>query len=112
MAPVGWQETRCPPLRDEAQAFRSRDGLNVLISTAEERDGKRWRHVSLSRRDKLPTWEELKRVKDAFLGAEVVALQVLPKASLYVNLHPFVLHLWQCLDGDPVPDFTRGSGQI
>lgn len=113
VAPAGWQEILVPlGMRDDSQAFRSIDGLAVIVSQAVEQDGKRWLHVSCSRRDRLPSWEDLGDVKAAFLGDEVLAIQVLPKKSQYVNLHPFVLHLWRCLDSDPCPDFTRGSGQI
>lgn len=42
----------------------------------------------------LPSWEDLRRVKDIFIGREVEAYQVLPKESEYVNVHPFCLHLW------------------
>ncbi len=28
------------------------------------------------------------------------------------NIHPNVLHLFVCLDGDPLPDFTRGKGSL
>jgi hypothetical protein len=28
------------------------------------------------------------------------------------NIHPNCLHLFCCLDGDPLPDFTGGMGTI
>lgn len=40
------------------------------------------------------------------------ALQVLPPRAKHVNIHPFCLHLWCCLDGDVTPDFTQGSGSL
>ena len=85
--------------------------LHVICSARTEADGKRWMHVSCSRRNRLPSWEELKLVKDTFIGRERKAIQILPPESEYVNLHFFVLHLWSCLDGDPLPDF-RINGQI
>ncbi len=69
-------------------------------------DPRRWHHVSLSFPDHLPTWEDLGMVKRIFMGHDVTALQVLPPVSRYVNLHPFVLHLWRSLDGDVTPDFS------
>lgn len=39
-------------------------------------------------------------------------VQTFANASYYsrhVNKHPYCLHLWRCLDGDVVPDFTRGG---
>jgi hypothetical protein len=87
-------------------------GLRVIASAALEEDGKWWLHVSASRYNRLPSWEDLRRVKDIFVGPNAVAYQVLPMQSEYVNINPFVLHLWHCLDQDPLPDFTWGSGGL
>lgn len=54
----------------------------------------RWHHLSVSKPNKLPTWEELNRVKVAFFGPDREAIQVLAKESDHVNLHPYCLHLW------------------
>ena len=108
----GWTQVQCPPMRDPGEAFISGDDLRVLRSVGIELDGRRWLHVSCSRASRLPSWEDLRRVKDQFIGKDAVALQVLPRQSDYVNLHPYVLHLWCCLDGDATPDFTRGRRQI
>jgi hypothetical protein len=94
-----------------AAVFKSLDGLAVLISAKRERDSKRWLHVSASRQNRIPSWEDLREIKLLFIGAEKLAVQVLPRQSEYVNVNPCVLHLWHCLDGDPVPDFRVG-GQV
>ncbi len=83
--------------------------LTVICSARPEADGKRWMHVSCSRPSRLPSWDDLRLVKDTFIGRERKALQVLPPQSEYVNCHPYVLHLWACLDGDPLPDFRRNG---
>lgn len=87
-------------------------GLVVILSGQEEQDGKRWLHLSCSHVRRLPRWEELREVKDLFLGKNSLALQILPPEAEYVNIHPNVLHLWCCLDGRPTPDFTRGGKTI
>jgi len=107
--PAGWSVVTHGA--DGAMYVR-RDGLKVITSAAVEEDGKRWLHVSCSRAARLPSWPDLREVKDIFVGLERTALQVLPKQSRYINLHPFVLHLWCCLDADPVPDFARGGDSI
>ena len=84
---------------------RHMDRLRVICSARVEADGKRWMHVSCSTPTRLPTWDELRLVKDTFIGRDRPALQLLPRQSEYVNIHPHVLHLWSCLDGDPTPDF-------
>lgn len=101
--PAGWRQ-------EEPGVFRRRDGLLVLASALVEQDGKRWLHVSMSRKNQLPSWGDVRAVKDLFVGRDRYAYQVLPPPSHYVNFHPNVLHLWSCLDGEPMPDFTRGAG--
>jgi hypothetical protein len=85
------------------------DNLKVLVSTATEADGRVWLHVSMSRPARLPSWSDVKRVKNAFIGKDRKAIQVFPADREYVNDHPFVLHLFCCLDGDPLPDFRRAA---
>jgi hypothetical protein len=98
--------------RLDGAIYQSRDGLACIVSAAIEDDGKAWLHVSISYKDRLPSWEKLREIKDIFVGKDRTALQVLPKESKYVNMHPYCLHLWCCLDGDVVPDFTRGGKGI
>lgn len=112
--PAGWRYWGglVPGKYVNTRAWLTGDGLKVIASV-EEWGGRLWLHASTSRENRLPSWEELKMVKDFVMGRETLALQVLPPASKYVNLHPFCLHLWRALEGpDPVPDFTRGSGQV
>lgn len=109
--PTGW--VKAAEAVDGFSAVQPRKGLMVIVSDAVALDGRRWRHLSLSRRDRaMPTWEQLVEVKEAFLGPEAVALQVLAPRSEWVNIHPTCLHLWECLDGRVTPDFTAGTGSI
>lgn len=86
--------------------------LCVIAGVERHRDKKHWLHVSLSYQNSLPSWDTVKLVKDTFIGPKKTALQVLPPDSDYVNIHPYCLHLWHCLDGDVTPDFTQGSKMI
>jgi len=97
---------------DGYHVARRIDQLSVIVTEAVELDGKWWRHVSVAKPDRLPTYTEMVAVKEAFIGADRKALSVLPARSEHVNLHPFCLHLWWCCDGDPLPDFTAGTGSI
>lgn len=106
--PAGWA------LADRAMdgaAYRGQ-GMVVLVSGAFEADGKRWLHVSFSRAHKLPSYEDQALIKAIFIGPEQYAYAVLPPASRHVNQHKYCLHLWCCLDGPVLPDFTRGGGSI
>jgi hypothetical protein len=64
-----------------------------------------WEHVSVSRRDRCPTWEEMCQIKDQFWDAEDCVVQFHPPASEYVNNHPRCLHLWRQIGSEfPLPD--------
>lgn len=106
--PWGWRETT---RLEDGIRWRHRHGQSVIMS-GQVQDGKRWIHLSLARMDRTPTHEELAEVKDIFLGRERLAIHLYPPRSKHVNLHPHCLHLWCCLDGDPVPDFTNGAATI
>lgn len=121
--PKGWgrefyHRTVLPPgwaMKQEAEdaaVYMTLDGLVVIVSAAVELDGLRWLHMSCSRADKLPSWLDLRSVKDLFVGVDKVAIQVLPKQEEFVNIHPRVLHLFSCLDDFSLPDFTRGTGSL
>lgn len=108
-APAGW--TLIARSSDGA-SYRHSNGLAAILSVANELDGKRWVHLSVSRSNRLPSWTELTEARDAFLGPEALCVQVLAPKSRHINIHAHCLHLWQCLDGDPVPDFARGGRSI
>jgi len=88
------------------------EGQIVIVDDEIKSDGKRWRHLSMSCANRVPTWEELQKCKELFLGVESKAVMVLPPRSEYVNLNSRVLHLFVCLEGDPLPDFTGGGSTL
>lgn len=66
-------------------------------------DGFGWDHVSVSTTSHVPSWEQMCFVKDVFFGPEEVVMQLHPRASQYVNYHPFCLHLWRP-QFEPIPE--------
>jgi hypothetical protein len=78
--------------------YEERSGLRVIASAEQHPDGKRWIHVSVSRQDRLPSWDELVAVKELFIGAEREAVQFLPPRSQWVNMHDNCLHIWHSLE--------------
>ncbi len=106
--PHVWREIQSS---EDGVVYRnSSQGLVVIVSMSEERDGARWIHFSMSQQNRMPTWLELRAAKNLFVGSEHKAIQVLPPESEYVNIDPRVLHLWWCPDKpDLLPDFTRGG---
>lgn len=109
--PGGWRELRTNPAAGgKTYLVGGNNGLAVIEAVLTYGDGRRWHHVSVSKRPGagLPTHEELLRVKDVLIGRDREAYIVFPPASRYVNEHE-VLHLWHCLDAPPdgavLPDF-------
>lgn len=58
-------------------------------------DGMNWEHVSVSRQDRSPTWDEMSQVKAMFWDDEDCVVQFHPPRSEYINNHPNCLHLWR-----------------
>lgn len=101
--PAPW---RLWEIRGDGASYLEPGGLAVIVSGGVQADGKRWVHVSLSRKERIPSWNDLTRVKDAFIGRDNYAVQVLPPEDRYVRIHPNVLHLFHCVDGHPLPEFS------
>jgi len=59
-----------------------------------------WEHVSVSMKNRCPTWEEMCAIKDLFWKDSECVVQYHPPKSEYVNNHPFCLHLWKKISGD------------
>lgn len=58
-------------------------------------DAMGWEHVSVSRRDRCPTWDEMCQIKELFWSSEDCVVQFHPPRSEYINNHPYCLHLWR-----------------
>lgn len=106
-----WIERAIPAAYVELQGqrvFEHRDGRRVIVTVAPH-DGKRWLHVSVSRAKYIPSYEDLVDVKRTFVTDVVQAIQVFPTRERHINIHPYSLHLWACLDssGDGLPDFGK-----
>lgn len=110
--PRDWHVEHFDP---KVRAVRSRaSGLAVIETLHRERDGRRWHHISVSRRGRMPSYDDLQLVRRLFIGETVECYQVFPPKDRWVNEHPFTLHLWRCLDapeGVVLPDF-RHEGHI
>jgi hypothetical protein len=83
--------------------------LRVLFSADNCIADAPWLHVSISRQDRIPNYDEMVEVKKVFIGDDRQAIQVFPLKSKHVNIHPNCLHLWCCLSeqGDGLPDFGK-----
>ena len=81
--------------------------LKVIVSDeiawkADGMPGEPWDHVSVSTQARVPNWAEMCWIKSLFFDDEETVVQYHPAKSEYVNVHPFVLHLWRKC-GEPFP---------
>ena len=72
-----------------------------LFIIASEEGG--WDHVSArfvkpNGKSAIPNWDEMCHLKDVFWDEEDCVVQYHPPRSMYVSLHPHVLHLWRCTE--------------
>lgn len=61
------------------------------------KDGGKW-HLSISHKNRLPTYEELKDARYRFCPDVKYMAQIFPPKEEFVNIHPYCLHLWE-IDG-------------
>ena len=67
-------------------------------------NGEGWEHVSISHKHKIPSWKVMCILKDMFFEEDEVVMQLHPKKSDHINLHPNCLHLWRPLNAEiPLP---------
>ncbi len=83
------------PAGDERNGYfivplKHQQKLRIIAS-----DGFGWEHVSVSRRDRCPTWDEMCQIKALFWDEDDCVIQYHPPRSEYVNNHPNCLHMWR-----------------
>lgn len=83
----------------------------TVILSGGYRDDVPWLHVSTAWPNRLPTWNELREVRELFLDDGLVAVQIFPPKAEYINVHPYCLHLYARADARTVPDM-RIAGTI
>jgi hypothetical protein len=120
--PNGWKQTPFGPRALGAVGWRyvctatgSFRGLEVIESSGGPGmygpdDKAEWLHTSCAYGNTLPSWEDLGMVKRIFVGPNMQSIMVFPPAREYVNIHPYVLHLYTRLDGDSCPHFAKPIG--
>jgi hypothetical protein len=90
-----------------------RRGDGIVLLEPEAHNGVDWWHLSMSRAKQLPSWGELTRAKELWLGPKAHAVQVLSNDDEHINIHPFCLHLWARVDGARcLPDFRHVDGGV
>jgi len=57
--------------------------------------GMGWDHVSVSRQDRCPTWDEMEYVRTLFFDESEWVVQFSAPRSKHINIHPNCLHMWR-----------------
>jgi len=84
--------------------------LSVIVSFGEEKDGQIWKHVSMARRKRMPTYAEIEEYKNLFCGSNTYAIIVFPPKEVWVSIHPYCVHLWEPMEKYPLPEFSGFVG--
>lgn len=67
-----------------------------------------WEHISVSLRNRCPSWDEMAWIASLFFGDDEELVQFRPAKSDYVNLHPNCLHWWKPVKATmPMPGKER-----
>lgn len=66
------------------------NGCNVIVS----KDAGLW-HLSISRKNRLPSYDDLKEARYRFMPDIEYVVQIFPPKKDFVNLHEYCLHLWE-----------------
>ncbi len=100
-------------LKEFRVKYGTQDRFNGAFSIPGPVNGKRlqaiasnglgWDHVSVSRANRCPYWEEMAFIKDLFFDETESVVQYHPAKKDYVNDHPFTLHLWRPTGGEKIP---------
>lgn len=98
---IGWSAIPAPPLDIPGIITTNtyRKGSLLVLLSIEDHGGKIVRHVSVSRKDRYPTWDEIKEVRYTFFDEKHDVIMVMPPKSEYVNLHENCFHLWAKANG-------------
>lgn len=93
---------------------RKDDSSRVIVSCSDIHDisATEWIHASISHKDRIPDYEDLKLLHKAVFE-DKWAYQLFAPPSSHINIHERVLHLWGRADGKPcMPDFGSLLGSI
>jgi hypothetical protein len=92
------------PIRGES--WLDKQGGNtalVTIDTLDEWGGGTWLHLSVASLDRDPRWADIVAAKEALLGVDAVAVQLLPPRRFWLNYHRHCHHLFVRVDSETVP---------
>lgn len=100
--PEGWVFEEYGPC-----GLLARRGVRTIIVSDDQLAGTWWRHASISRIDKLPTYDDITFLHHIAWPEGGHAYQIFVPTGEHVNIHERCLHLWGRVDGQRcLPDFA------
>ena len=104
MKPIEWREVTSPTEGARAWMHLNRP----LVAIVSEDMGRL--HMSVSHRDRVPTWEEMGVARDALLPEDAWLCVPFPPRRYWLNYDHRVLHLWAFKDSELQEQF-RWEGE-
>jgi hypothetical protein len=80
--------------------------FRVIASSGYDQKEKEWRfdHISISLKNRCPTWDEMEYMKNLFFEPWEVCYQLHVTNENHINVHPYCLHIWRHCDIEvPLP---------
>ena len=101
-----------------AKKYLSDTGLSIIQTREPLGEGNiivpesahRW-HLSIAKKNRIPYWKEIGRVKDLLLPDVFMAIPHPPREH-WINLNPNVLHLLEIQDQPLIDDMIRQAKEI
>ena len=88
------------PMQPGTTVFRM-GKATIFVSPPFEEANTGW-HLSISRQDKYPTWDEIAKARYQLLPNEITVVMVLPAPGDYINVHNHCFHLHELLDDSAI----------
>lgn len=58
-------------------------------------------HLSISRKDRSPSYDEIRNARYALLPDDITMAQIFPPTKEFVNIHPYCHHLFEIENDNP-----------
>lgn len=86
-------------LKAEVRSYKASDKCLVALTIC-----KGWEHLSVSHKNKIPSWLTMEEMKEMFFKNDEECFQFHPKADDYINNNEYTLHIWRPLEEKlPIP---------
>lgn len=93
------QTDKVSKLKMEVHSFKGSDKALVCFTTVMG-----WEHLSVSFKNKIPSWEVMNEMKEMFFKDYEDAFQYHPTKENYINNNEYTLHIWRPLETNiPIP---------